>query len=159
MIFWICAYRQYNQLHTTHDDDNCTVTIFEQRTTAQRDGAFKDLLPIFWIRPATWLHYAHEVAVSISWSLQCSWWGLALAETRQLCSGWLCVTSRPIFMEMWFADSSHIVCSWLHLYFQHNHHINMKVCNVRFTWKLKVQWCFSYNTGCTNERSTCINTM
>ena len=36
----------------------------------------------FWIRPATWLHSVHDMAVPISRSLQRSWWGLVLAETR-----------------------------------------------------------------------------
>ena len=32
--------------------------------------------------PATWLHFVHEIAVSIFWSFQCSWWDLVLAKTR-----------------------------------------------------------------------------
>ena len=40
------------------------------------------LLPTIWLRPATWLHFVHEIAVPISWSPQPSWWGLVLAETH-----------------------------------------------------------------------------
>ena len=48
---------------------------------AQKDtknGAFKELLLI---RPATWLHFVHEIAVPISQSPQRNWWGLVLAKT------------------------------------------------------------------------------
>ena len=34
-----------------------------------------------WIRPAAWMHFVHDMAVPISRSPQCSWWGLVLAET------------------------------------------------------------------------------
>ena len=52
-------------------------------TAAWRDDAFEELLLAFWIGPATWLHFVHDIAVPISQSLQhCSWWGLVLAETH-----------------------------------------------------------------------------
>ena len=35
----------------------------------------------FWIRSVTWLHSVHDIAVPISLSPQCSWWGLVLAKT------------------------------------------------------------------------------
>ena len=34
------------------------------------------------IRPVTWLHSVHKIAVPISWSPKHSCWGLVLAETR-----------------------------------------------------------------------------
>ena len=33
----------------------------------------------FWIRPAAWMHFVHDMAVPISRSPQHSWWGLVLA--------------------------------------------------------------------------------
>ena len=74
------------RLHCTHNsfDENTVHADFRYihremavwRTAARRDDAFEELLPTFWIRPATWLHSVHEIAVPISRSLQCSWWGL-----------------------------------------------------------------------------------
>ena len=75
--------------------DSCT------KVSSQRDDAFKELLPTFRIRPASWLHFVHEVVVPISQSPQHSWYW----PKRVLRSGWLYVTSRPIFFrEMWFVD-------------------------------------------------------
>ena len=51
-------------------------------TAAWRDDAFEELPLVFWIRPATWLHFVHEITVPISRSLQHIWWGLVLAETH-----------------------------------------------------------------------------
>ena len=42
--------------------------------------AFEELLLTFWIRPATWLLFVHEIAVPISWSPQHSWWRLVLPK-------------------------------------------------------------------------------
>ena len=50
---------------------------------------------VLWIRPATWLHFVHEIALPIHWSPQCSWWG----QKRVLHSGWLCITSRLAFFQ------------------------------------------------------------
>ena len=36
----------------------------------------------FWIRPATWLHSGHDMAVPISQSPQHNWWGLVLASSQ-----------------------------------------------------------------------------
>ena len=86
-----------------NDSDRYVATIFERKTdawraAAQRDDAFEDSILTFWIRPAIWLHSVHEIAVSISWSPQHSWWGLVLAETCSAGNGWLCMlTSRAIF--------------------------------------------------------------
>ena len=55
---------------------------FEQKTAAWREDAFEELQPIFWIRPAIWLHFVHEIAVLISWSTQHSWSDLVLAKAR-----------------------------------------------------------------------------
>ena len=49
----------------------------------------------------TWLNFVHEMAVPISRSPQCSWWGLVLVEKRPS----LTSIYRPIsFREMWFID-------------------------------------------------------
>ena len=53
-----------------------------RRTTVQRDAMFEVLLPVVCIRPATWLHSVHGIAVPIFRSPQCSWWGLVLTETH-----------------------------------------------------------------------------
>ena len=74
---------------------------------------FRGFSTTFWIRPATWLHSMHEIAVSISRSPQRSWWGLVLAETWP--ARW--VTSRPIFkgdvvrwlfMNIWCMYEAHM---------------------------------------------------
>ena len=49
--------------------------------------------PNEWLRPATWLHLVHEIAVPISQSPQHSWyWSKCV-----LCSGWSRITSRLAF--------------------------------------------------------------
>ena len=49
-------------------------------TAAQRDTTFGELLPVVWIRPATWLHFVCEISVPTYRSSQYSWWGLVLTE-------------------------------------------------------------------------------
>ena len=43
---------------------------------------FRGVSTNFWIRPVTWLHSVHDIAVPIPRSPQCSWQGLVLAEMR-----------------------------------------------------------------------------
>ena len=50
---------------------------------AQKEGAFKELLPTFLIMPDTWLHSVHEIAAPIFQSPQGSWWGLAKTHPAQ----------------------------------------------------------------------------
>ena len=52
---------------------------------------YMQLLPTFWISPATWLHSVYETAVPISQLPQHSWWGLVLAKIPR---------------EIWFVDCS-----------------------------------------------------
>ena len=64
---------------TTQDlrtKDSCT------KNSCMKRWCFWGVSTYFWIRPATWLHSVHDIAVPISRSPQCNWWGLALAETR-----------------------------------------------------------------------------
>ena len=70
-----CILRASKAIHTLR-------SIFNWRTAARIDGAFEKHQPTFWIRPATWLHFVHEIADPISRSPQCNWWGLVLAETH-----------------------------------------------------------------------------
>ena len=60
----------------------------------------------FWIRPATWLHFVHEIAVPNSRSPQHSWFKV-LAETHP--AQWvICKHLGPFWFlrEMWFVDCS-----------------------------------------------------
>ena len=56
--------------------------IFERKTAAWREDAFKEFSPTFWIRPATLLRSVHEIVVPIFQSSQRS--------------GWLCI-NIPIY--------------------------------------------------------------
>ena len=80
---------------------------------AQREDVFEELLLIFWKRPATWLYFVHEIAVSISWSPQCSWIDLVMAETHP--AQWVTLhnTKALFFREMWFADYL-CMSAWVH---------------------------------------------
>ena len=112
---------------------------------AQREGALEEILPAFWVRPATRLHSVHKIAVPSSGHCSTAdkiWhWPKYI-----LCSGWRCVASRLIIIirEMWSVDCSHVVWGRLHwhlyipvvtciyrMYFQHNNNCsNMKVYKV-----------------------------
>ena len=69
---------------------------------AWRDSAFEESLSI---RLAIWLHFVHEIAAPISWSPQCSWWGLVLAEMHS--AQWVALQHLGLSLrEMWFVDCS-----------------------------------------------------
>ena len=51
------------------------------------------------IRPATWLHYVHEIAVPIYCSTQLMRPGICQNVSCDLHSGWLCITSRLAFFQ------------------------------------------------------------
>ena len=57
----------------------------------------REELSVAWISPATWLYFAHEIAVSIFHSLQCR----VVAETHQLL-GWHNTRPAFLFRETWF---------------------------------------------------------
>ena len=57
-----------------------------QRIAAQRYVVFKGSLLVVWIRPATWLHFVHEIAVPISQSSHCSWWDLIDISRNTSCT-------------------------------------------------------------------------
>ena len=68
-------------------------------------GFEAELLPAFWIKPATWLHFVHEIAVPIFWSPQCCWWALVLAEMCTVQWATLeCLYAGFFLREMWFVD-------------------------------------------------------
>ena len=57
---------------------------------------------------------------------QCSshtWWGLVLAENTSCTVGNFCITSRPIFKEMWFID-----CSCTHTIWNVIYYFNQRCC-------------------------------
>ena len=62
-----------NMYVTPHNDDF-------QRTATQIDAIFQMFPSTVLIKPATWLHFMHDIVVPISRSPQHSWWGLVLAE-------------------------------------------------------------------------------
>ena len=55
--------------------DSCMKNSYRKRQ------CFRGVSTDFWIRPTTWLHSVHDIAVPISRSSQHSWWGLVLAKT------------------------------------------------------------------------------
>ena len=105
---------KFISLHTFAHWQHMMITIakiFEQGIAAWRDDAFKELLPTFWIRPVTWLHAffscdsSPHLLVPYSAADEAWYWPKYI-----LCSGWLRITSRPVFFrKMWFIDSSRIL--------------------------------------------------
>ena len=62
--------------------------------------ASEELLLTFRISPAIWLHFMHEIVVTISLSPQHSWWGLVLAEMHP--AQWMTLLLGLFFFrEMW----------------------------------------------------------
>ena len=134
---------------------------FERKAAARRDDASEELLPTFWIRPATWLHFIHEIAVPISSSPQCSWWGLVLAETRP--AQW--VTLHNIYLGLYFLgrcgslivhvhDNSLWTLNWCDKYYWVSFSVSMDLkrssyqCTVRWTMQGLMESFFN----CCNSR-------
>ena len=67
------------------------------------------------IRLAEWLHFVHEIAVPISQSPQCGWWGLTWVKMH----GWLCITSRSAFFIQGRCGS--LIVRIVHRLFIHTH--------------------------------------
>ena len=82
LLLYVCAHMRLRTDNTWWLMNMITTYDLRMKDTCAKNWCTKRwyFQGVFWIRSTTRLHFVHKIAVPISRSPQCSWWGLVLAR-------------------------------------------------------------------------------